>query len=255
MRLKQFPVLLMGIILLSGAGCKEKDPDGPAETEVTLKVGFRYGSQNLVYGQEYIYDTDKKIKIELVKFYVSKPALRNSAGEWVPFDTEYFLVDLDHPQLAAGKFPKGTYTALQFGVGVDNSRNIQSDPQAIPATDYPTDHPLNAGADMWWGWATGYIFVKVEGRIDVNNNGSYVDVDDKTVSYHPGVSDLYRTVTLEKTYTVEGETSDINVSLDVEKLFTTLNLVDRPYSHPNSTSHPEYPLAVRMMDNFPTAFE
>lgn len=254
MRFRYFPMLLMGTLLL-GAGCKEKDPDGPTETDVTMNVNFRYGTQTLVYGQEYTYDTDKKIKIELVKFYVSKPALRNSAGESVPFDTDYFLVDVDHPKLAAGKFPKDTYTALQFGVGVDNSRNIETDPQAIPATDYPTDHPLNAGADMWWGWATGYIFVKVEGRIDADNNGSYVDVDDKTISYHPGVSDLYRSILLEKTIAVEGETAEFGVSLDVEKLFTNIDLITHPYSHPNSTDHPEYSFSVRMMDNFPTAFE
>lgn len=246
--------VLLGGMLLFAAGCKKKE-DEKTETAMTMKIDFRYGSQTLVYGQEYTYDTDKKIKIELIKFYVSRPALKNAAGDWVPFDTEYFLVDLEHPVLDAGKFPQDTYTGLKFGVGVDNSRNTQTDPKAIPATDYPTDHPLNAAADMWWSWATGYIFLKFEGRIDANNNGSYIDSEDKTVSYHPGVSDLYRAITLDKSITVGSEASQMTLQMDLEKLIAGLMLINRPYAHPNSTSHPEYSSAEAMMNNFQSAFE
>lgn len=252
MRTGYFSVLMLMILALSYSGCKEKETE--TGQDVSVKVNFRYGSQPLAYGQEYIYDTDKRIKIELAKFYVSKPALRNAAGEWIALDPAYYLVDLNHPVMQAGKLAKGTYTALRFGVGVDNSRNIQTDPKAIPATDYPTDHPLNAASDMYWSWATGYIFVKIEGRIDADNNGSYIDPEDKTVSYHPGVADLYREILLEKTFTVDGPTV-LEISLDVEKLFTNINLLQNPYAHPNSTSHPEYNAAARMMDNFSSAVE
>ena len=252
MRFGYFSVLVMSVAVLA-FGCKDKDDSN--ETKVSMKVNFRYGTQALVYDQEYVYETDKKIKIELVKFYVSKPALRNAAGEWVAFDTDCFLVDLDHPTMDAGTFPKGTYTGIQLGIGVDNSRNIQTDPNAKPATDYPNDHPLNAASDMWWGWASGYIFVKVEGRIDANNNGSYIDTEDKTVSYHPGVSDLYRTVTLEKSITFDSETATPEITLDVEKLFTNLDLLAHPYSHPNTQGDADYVTSGRMMDNFQSAFE
>jgi len=250
----KFLAVLISVLPLLTFGCKEKEPE-ITESEVTMKINFRYGSQPLVYDQEYTYDTDKKIKIELVKFYISKPALRNAAGDWVPFGSEYFLVDLGHPTFSAGKMPVGNYSAIRFGVGVDNSRNIQSDPQAIPATDYPNDHPLNAASDMYWSWATGYIFVKVEGRIDANNNGSYIDVEDKTVSYHPGVPELFRSIQLEKSITVGSEAVQPELTLNVEALFTGIDLIARPYAHPNGVNHPEYGNAVQMMDQFQTAFE
>jgi len=245
--------VLIATVLLFAVGCKPEATEQPSD--LSIKVDFTYGNQPLVYGQEYVYDTDKKIKFELVKFYVSKPELKNSEGNWVPFSTEYFLVDLAHPTMQAGKIKKGTYSALQFGVGVDNSRNIQSDPNAIPATDYPTDHPLNFAADMYWGWSSGYIFSKIEGRIDVDNNGSYSDMEDKAFSYHPGVPELYRSVMLEKSFVVDADVSQQTILLDMVKLIDAVKLIQHPTAHPNGTSSPEYNYALPLVNNFRSAFE
>lgn len=243
-------MVALGAVMLSSA-CKEKN----TESDVQVKVNFKYGTEPLVYDQEYSYDTDKKIKVELVKFYVSKPALRNEKGDWISTPTEYFLVALDKPTLNLGKMPVGNYSAIQFGIGVDDSRNTQSDPQAIPATDYPVDHPLNAAADMWWGWDPGYIFAKVEGRIDVNNNGSYSDMEDKVFSYHPGVSNLYRSVELNKTIKLTTNAEEIVLTLDLVKLFDGVKFIDQPVAHPNGVGTPEYVAAKYLMDNFPESFE
>ncbi|MCG9911603.1 MAG: hypothetical protein MH137_09920 [Flavobacteriales bacterium] len=240
--------LLMSAVLFS---CKEKEEGTP----VTLKFNFKYGGQPLVYDQEYSYDTDKTIKIELVKFYFSNPSLVSESGETVKFSDDYYLVELDKNIIQAGRFPLGNYTALNFGLGVDNTRNVETDPQAIPATDYPNDHPLNASFDMWWTWATGYIFVKVEGRIDANGNGIYTDLEDKTISYHPGVSELYRTVSVNKSFTVMGDDTQFDITLNVEKMFDEVDLLTFPYAHPNSVDHPEYTYANRMMNGFVNAFE
>lgn len=244
---------LLAVILVSVGfwGCKKDSPG----TDVTVKFNFRYGPSPLSYGQEYPYADGQFIKIELVKFYVSLPALRNEAGEWVPFEEQYFLVDLENPVMHAGKFSEGVYTAMQLGIGVDNSRNVQTDPQAIPATDYPTDHPLNAAADMWWGWAAGYIFVKLEGRIDADGNGLYSDIEDKAVSYHPGVSELYRTVTVSRPFAVSGKNTQLELNLDVRRLIHNVDLLEHPAAHPMNPGHGDFPFARRMMDNFPDAIE
>lgn len=243
-------LVVLGAVLLN-SGCKEKI----TESNVSMKVNFMYGSEPLVYDQEYIFETDKKIKIELIKFYVSKPAFRNESGNWISSPTEYFLVELDKPIMDFGVMPTGKYSALRFGVGVDNSRNIETDPEAIPATDYPTDHPLNYAADMYWGWSSGYIFAKVEGRIDVNNNGSYSDIDDKAISYHPGVAELYRSVEFEKSFNIDDEIEQPEITLDLVKLFQGVKFVQHPVAHPNGTASPEYIYAKDMMDNFPVSFE
>lgn len=243
--------LFCGLLLIGG--CKEDEK--LTESEVTMKVNFNYGSEAVAYNQIFEYDTDKKIKFELIRFYVSRPAFEDEAGLLVASPTEYFLVDLPNPTMEMGKIPVGTYSSVSFGVGVDNSRNIQTDPQAIPATDYPTDHPLNYAQDMYWGWATGYIFAKVEGRIDADNNGSFADANDKAFSYHPGVAELYRNVVVEKTFSFDEKTEQAEITLDLLKLLANVNLIDHPVAHPNTTTHPEYNFAQRMMDNFPTSFE
>lgn len=242
--------LLLAVILF--VGCKE---DKITESVVSMKINFVYGSEPLAYHQEYLYETDKKIKLELVKFYISKPAFRNESGNWIPTPTEYFLVELDKPIMDLGTIPAAKYSAFRFGVGVDNSRNVETDPEAIMPTDYPNDHPLNFAADMWWGWSSGYIFSKIEGRIDVNNNGSYVDMEDKTISYHPGVADLYRSVELNKTYDIKDEIQQLEITLDMVKLFQGVKFVQYPVAHPNGTASPEYNSAKILMDNFPYSFE
>jgi hypothetical protein len=241
---------LLFFMVLFSAGCKKES----SSSEVTVRFNFTFGTQPLVYNQEYLLE-GKTIKLELVKFYVSLPALQKATGEWVSFTDPYHLVDLNQPVMRAGKLPKGDYTALQLGIGVDSTRNIQSDPLAIPATDYPTDHPLNASADMWWGWATGYIFVKLEGRLDANGNGTYSDIEDKAISYHPGVAALYTPLLLNKSFSVSGESTELTIQVDMEKLLFNLDLLNNPFAHPNSVNHPEYPFAQRMMDNFPYAVQ
>jgi hypothetical protein len=237
-------------LLFFSTGCKREAPS----SDVTLRFNFTFGTQPLQYNQAYPFQ-GKTIKFELIKFYVAMPALQKASGEWVSFFDFYHLVDLDHPVIRAGRLPEGDYTAFHFGVGVDSLRNTQADPLAIPATDYPTDHPLNAAADMWWGWATGYIFVKLEGRIDANGNGTYSDIEDKAISYHPGVSELYTSIVINRMFSVSGENTELVIHVDAEKLLFDLNLLDYPFAHPNSVNHPEYPYAERMMANFPYAIQ
>jgi hypothetical protein len=237
-------------VIIFSASCKKES----TSSEVNVRFDFTFGTQPMQYDRGYPLE-GKTIKLELIKFYVSMPALRKTSGEWVSFIDCYHLVDLDNPVIRAGELPQGDYTAFKLGIGVDSTRNIQTDPLAIPATDYPTDHPLNASADMWWGWATGYIFVKLEGRMDANGNGTYSDIEDKAISYHPGVSALYTPILVNKTFSVSGESTELRIQVDIEKLLFNLDLLNNPFSHPNNVNHPEYPYARRMMDNFPYAFQ
>ena len=54
-----------------------------------------------------------------------------------------------------GRVPVGTYTGLRFRVGVPFAMN-HVDSSVAPS-------PLNIGG-MFWSWATGYKFVKIDGR-------------------------------------------------------------------------------------------
>lgn len=249
--LKKIYCLVFVPVVLLAFGCKDEEQ----QSNVSATVDFVYGTEQLVYNQEYTYDTDKRIKFELIKFYVSLPQLQNENGKWVSSQTSYYLVDLLHPTMSLGTFPVGNYTAFRFGVGVDDSRNTETDPQAIPATDYPVDHPLNAAADMWWSWASGYIFVKLEGRIDVDNNGSYIDAGDKAFSYHPGVAELFRTINLPKTIQLQAGNQETGFRFDVEKLINGVKLIDQPVAHANGVGTTEYLAAEDLMDNFQAAFE
>lgn len=63
-----------------------------------------------------------------------------------------------------GRVPAGTYTGLSFTVGVPFDLNHQ-DPTLAPS-------PLNVTA-MFWSWAFGYKFVRLEGATTGMTGGSY----------------------------------------------------------------------------------
>lgn len=230
---------------------------GSQSTKGTLAVtvNFVYGIEPFAYNVEYPYGTNGKIKFEEVRFYVSMPKVISSSGDWLSVPETYFLVSPDKNRMQWGEFLTGTYTQAGFGIGVDNSRNIQTDPQAIPATDYPDNHPLSYASDMYWGWATGYIFAKVQGRIDADGNGSYVDSVDRIFSYHPGVAGLYRTVNLPGAVIIEKGVNERYVTLDIKRLVQGVDFLQYPTAHPTNENIPEYGYARVLMDNFPLSFE
>jgi pyruvate/2-oxoglutarate dehydrogenase complex dihydrolipoamide acyltransferase (E2) component len=51
------------------------------------------------------------------------------------------------------KVPVGTYTAIEYTIGVDSTRNVSGAQTGALA-------PSNG---MFWSWLTGYIFIKAEG--------------------------------------------------------------------------------------------
>lgn len=68
--------------------------------------------------------------------------------------------------------PTGTYKAIRFKVGVDSSRNFVVPAQ--PIGDLRTNLAMN------WNWSTGFIFMKMEGRVR-DSRGRY-----RNWQYHIG---------------------------------------------------------------------
>lgn len=104
----------------------------------------------------------ESMKITKLKYYVSNFVLTNASGlvYTVPQDSCYFLIDesdasTHEPVL---NVPEGEYSKLQFMVGVDSIRNTMDISKRTGVLD-----PTGIAADMYWGWNSGYIFLKLEG--------------------------------------------------------------------------------------------
>ena len=80
----------------------------------------------------------------------------------------YVLVDADAGRTVAtlGEVPAGRYTGVRFLLGVDGLDNRAA------MEDFPAGHPLAAQASsMHWNWNAGYVFLRLDGLLDVDGDG------------------------------------------------------------------------------------
>lgn len=99
---------------------------------------------------------------------------------------------------------------------------------------------------MYWAWATGYIFFKLEGTVDADSDGT---VDD-TFEYHIGLDQFLRQVSGMQHKDVEaGKELTVDVKIDYAKFFKGLDLTLELSAHGND----DPTLSKRIADNVEVA--
>jgi len=172
-------LLVFSVVAFAFAGCDDKDKPDPTPDQVDqLKVLVipTFGLDDLVLDQTYITDEGYQVQFTDIKFYISD-IQHNSKTLAVTglFDFRERGTLLFTQNGKPSEFP--SFNAL---LGVPASRN-HADPTAYSSTD-----PLHISVanDMHWGWNPGYIFVKVEAKVDTIPNGA--DLFDHNVVLHVG---------------------------------------------------------------------
>lgn len=96
------------------------------------------------------------VTVSMLKFYVHNLEVCGDV-DTVRRAGEHFLMDLSDPDQSAVSMqvPRGVYRALRFTIGVDSSLNEVG----------PQDGALDPRNGMYWTWATGYVFSKLEGTV------------------------------------------------------------------------------------------
>ncbi len=147
--------------------CK-KDPqvqqnppvDPPAQTETNGQVFFEINPT--LDGQDLVFNTRRyrnaagdSLIVNNLNYYISNIRLKKADGTFFTEPESYHL-----NKHAAGRnsftisgVPAGTYSAMEFVIGVDSLRNSSGAQTGA----------LDVKEDMFWGWNQGYIFLKIEG--------------------------------------------------------------------------------------------
>lgn len=148
-----------------------------AETQ-TVRLQFQGMVGNEVFSCESTYadlgTMDSTIAVTDFRLYVSNVSLMNEAGDRIPVTLEQdgmwqyenvALLDFEDrsgncangtPQIrteVVGTVPAGTYTGVEFTLGVPFNLN-HNDATLAPS-------PLNL-TSMWWNWQGGYKFVRID---------------------------------------------------------------------------------------------
>ncbi len=228
-------LVLAGLCLISVSffSCKDDKEDvvptpQPDTTfvpgTVTLDITNVAGTVNVDEsgGTFYINSSSESFNVSKLKYYVSKIQFYNVDSMIYEMPESYFLVDESNQattKLAIPNVPGGVYTSVRFTIGVDSTRNVSGAQTGA----------LDPANDMFWGWSTGYIFYKIEGKspASAQPDSSYV--------YHIGGfknannTNAIREVEIDfigDSLVVDGaREAEIHVLADVLKVFSTPNTI------------------------------
>lgn len=191
---------------------------------------------------------NKRIQIETFKSYFSEIAISSNGN--VVGKQDINLIDFGSSNKSIFITTKaGPVDRIEFGIGVNQALNGTNNPDFNPSS-FPSDHPLSIYNGMYWTWASGYIFFKIEGRIDTSATQTQSPLF--TCFYHVGLDTLYNKKSFENLNLVvnKGQTTIVEIAVEFNEIFrtptNTINMVEQYFTHTSD----DFELANKVISNF-----
>lgn len=230
--------ILCTLAILSIIACEKKtvEPDADKVAPLTIEYDNIVGNMNLQLNTG-VYRTSigESFSVNQLQYYISNVAVQKADGNWHGANetANYHLIkegdeSRRHVRL---NVPEGDYVALKFIVGVDSLRSTMG-PESRTGVLDPADE---IGADMYWGWNSGYVFFKLEGTspdipVDPTGNshfrfhiGGFGGYNTTTIN---NIKEIYidlKTAGIAKVRT--GRIANIHLMADVLKVFNGTNAI------------------------------
>lgn len=189
-------ILAIATIALSSCKKEQKDDfNSNKKGAIELHFDNRAGSADLVLNTTaYKNSFNEDMTFTRFDYYISNIKLIKEDGSiyTVPRDNSYFLVkenDAASQEIKLTGVPENNYTGVTFTIGVDSLKNVAPLAERTGVLD-----PSGAGADMYWAWNSGYIFVKMEGTSPSARLDSVSGI--RPFKYHIGLFGGYSTPTV-----------------------------------------------------------
>lgn len=199
--------------------CTYPDPL-PTTSNVILQMNYMVGNESFAMNTDYIDDYGNKYQFTLARLYLSSPEYMDDNMNLISSPNAYALVETDTNRFDFGTVPADVHVhMMNIAVGVDSVANA-SDPGT-----YSAGNPLAyQSPSMHWNWNSGYIFIMLEGVVDIDGNGTY-DAGE-TFLMHVGTNTLLaeNTGLMAHFNAVGGQTHTIELDLDWGALLTGIDL-------------------------------
>ncbi len=234
--MKQFIVLSAALVLISLGACKKdpaidkdiKDPAVPPPVATPIdfgKVSITFnnmaGTENLALNTgNYINANGDSFTVSVFRYYISNIVLTKDDGTTYKQHESYHLVNTSNGithTLELDSVPPGTYTGINFLLGVDSARN----------TSGPQLGALDPVLGMFWDWNQGYIFMMMEGKSPSStsyNNFLSFHLGGFTVPYNC-IRKITPTFGADNLVVSKDHTSKIGIKTDILKMFSTPNKI------------------------------
>lgn len=237
----------LSLVLFSG--CKDDKVEvpvvEPAVPKLEVTVQPVYGQTSLTPASIVTTAEGYDVQFTEIKFFVTN--IGNNGNTL----TDAALFDwVEGNQLLLVEGDKSLYGSLAGNLGVDDSRN-HSDPAA-----FPINSPLNItnADDMHWSWNPGYIFVKVEAKVDTIPDG--IALFDHNVVFHIGTDVNLQSLSLTDLNwsAVDGQLSCLALKLDMQ-LFLQNNgqNIDLKTEYTSHSAPGQEALSLKVIENFKAA--
>lgn len=163
------------ILCLTFTACKKDNNTTPvSQPEVTtgdFKLEFEHiwltPATEFALNTAFIHPvTGDTLTFSTFKYYVSNIRLKKTDGTWWSDKESYFLIDASVPNsnvLNLKNVPSGSYTQMEYTLGVDSLRNVSGAQTGA----------LSLDNGMFWSWNSGYIMLKAEGTTPNAASGSF----------------------------------------------------------------------------------
>lgn len=216
------------------------DDDEPIVADVEIVV------ENTVEGHPlkltdttYTSPTGDIYAVQDLAYFMSNIKLLSANGEAIYIEPDsYHLIDekTGKRSFTLNNVKAGTYTKLQFGLGVDAARNHSTDQYG----------DLDPSSSMVWDWDTGYKFFLLVGNYTA-------DTKSGGLVFHIGGDTNYKTITidLQQPLTIKAaEGNRIAIVTDLNAIFQAPNLIDFDEINTAMTG----PEAAKIAENYSTGF-
>ncbi|MDE2771948.1 MAG: hypothetical protein OXI44_12405 [Bacteroidota bacterium] len=261
-------LFMVAAVLLLLAGC-DSSATMNGSTNLTLNLKPEVNGSELSARSSATYDVNgATISFTSARMYLSEITLLESESISYTTDGEHITVpakndedeDISHTvrdkivlvkQDAGvnlydlGAWPSGEYEGIRFKVGIAGTTN-RIDPSQVPA-----EHPLSKQSDRnnHWNWNAGYLFLRIDGKVDVDNDGT----PDDDWAVHLGTERFLKEVTLMQNFTLE-EDSDatLDISINYGAFLENVDLTDPDQRICHTMNN--MPVARAVAEQIPSAY-
>lgn len=241
--LLQLTIILFGF--LSVTSCKSDDPEVVEQTFDTLKITVQpvFGNETLYLDSTYQTPEGYDIQFVDIKFYFQD--VRNGLNLFK--DASLFDYRVRGTNLSECNGTKENFSNLQANLGVGANVN-HNDP--VGGFDPNSWLYISNANDMHWDWNPGYIFVKVEAKVDTIQDGNALF--DHNVVFHVGMDENLKTLSFtDINWASTGSGYTFPLKLDMlHFLDTGSSSIDLKTEFTSHTLAGQEVLSAKVMDNF-----
>ncbi|GGF45517.1 MbnP family protein [Echinicola rosea] len=252
------------LLTIGGLASCTNDTDEALKVEsqstLSLQLDHTFGNEAFELEQAFTAENGSTIIFNELRYWISNVELIHENGTKYRVPESYYLVQHMKEQLVQDTFvlpdsvretiilkniPEGSYTGINFAVGIDPEYNDDLT---------RTAGELNALQNMAyssWMWFTSYIFSKTKGTVGEGEEAM-------EFSFETGSNDCFRTVSLNLSSPITVSSDGINtlsVKNDVKVLFADIAFDDELMSGSKYVIGATTPdLMMRLSNNYQAAF-